>query len=278
MDLPAEFVTAFMKKKEEMRTNLKMAAHRAVDQLYDFVLNGVERMIENMPESYCDQVEKSAFELFNQNNYMMNDYLYANGFPQQLAPNQHFSSSEENEQSWEPHTMASCSSNFYENVGDSNDYNNFETGYETNHNEPRGQTVPSKIFLGSTRNDHPSSDAYNGQYSPTSNYKTSTSVSHLSSNHDEEILEENTYKEPSIVKRFHRPSPEHNPEMFSDSDEDELETFKLVENYKIESLICLECEEEFVDQASLKEHLFAKHQTNPFVCPLQMCNKSFKYR
>lgn len=310
MDLPQEFVTDFMRKKEEVRSHLKKAAYKAVDQLYDFILNGVEQMVENMPESYCSQVENAALDLFHQNQPSVSEYLYANDPPQQLVSNQQHYSSEENDQSWEPHTVASNSSTFYENAGDSN-YNDFETIYG-NHNEPRGQTVPNSIFLGSTQNDHfsgnsnsrqkvpriflgstrndqpsGSTSTNSGQYSPSSNYKTNTSVPHeesfnndgldFSSNHDE--IAQNTYKESKIVKRFQRPSPEHISDMLFDSDEDDdTDIFNIVFSYKTESLLCLQCDEEFVDQASLKEHLFAKHQINFFVCPLQMCNKSFKYR
>lgn len=167
------------------------------------------------------------------------------------------------------------SSSYYENAGDSN-YSNFETSYGNN-NEPRDQVVPSRtrIFLGRVADD-PSGDTNSGQYSPTSNYKTNNDGPGYSSNNDEMAVAESTHKEPKIIKRFFRASPVHNSG-FSDEDEEE-ETLNLVEYFKIESLVCLQCENEFVDQASLKKHLLDKHNTGPFVCPLQLCPKSFESR
>ncbi|KAH9393279.1 hypothetical protein TYRP_021969 [Tyrophagus putrescentiae] len=39
----------------------------------------------------------------------------------------------------------------------------------------------------------------------------------------------------------------------------------------------MQCDEEFGDQGSLNAHNLKKHQTQIYSCPLQMCNKSFKF-
>lgn len=262
MSLPAEFVTQFLKKKEAVRSQLKLAARKAVDGLYDFVLTGVEKMLTSMPEMNYSQVEEAA-----QNMLAEGIQTLRGDIQQQRPASKHFLA--ENSLSFGSSSYLPTGDDVYSNPI---------------------QPVPSKkrrFIIGKTQNALLSSDVNRELYSPTSNYKTNSSVS-VGKNDNNNSLDDSIQDDDDGLENANNESSRKRYQVakkdvdasnfFSDDSEEEQEFLsKPIENYITESLSCMQCDEEFGDQGSLNAHNLKKHQTQIYSCPLQMCNKSFKF-